>query len=64
MSDLSTATTIEALLSILLIKQTIFELLFLIKFSALGFNSLTTKSSYILYSNTIPFSVSLVELLS
>jgi len=63
-SDLFTATTIEALLSILLIKQTIFELLFLIKFSALGFSSLTIKSSYILYSNTIPFIVSLVELLS
>ena len=59
----STAITTEALPSILLIRQTISDLLFLINVSAFDFNSLIAKSSNITYSKLIPLIVSLTELI-
>ena len=54
----STAITTEALPSILLIRQTISDLLFLINVSAFDFNSLIAKSSNITYSKLTPLIVS------
>ena len=60
---LSTAITIDALLLILLIKQTIPLLLFFNKLSADAFKSLIGNSSNILYSKIISFKVFLIDTL-